>query len=152
MNSADTKKKKISEYQIEDIKEIFSEIFRKISSKVILLEIGNDFINIALAKSKKNKLYIKKVFRQELPKEALDQEIKKSLDILNKELSLKRHFLAFPFGSKADFNDEIIKRVLSSGYERCLLNVQGYNIQENNEFSLKRKVISNDTNLKYILG
>ena len=87
-----------------------------------------------------------------LDKEALDQEIKTSLDILNKELSLKRHFLAFPFGSKADFNDEIIKRVLSSGYERCLLNVQGYNIQENNEFSLKRKVISNDTNLKYILG
>ena len=73
-------------------------------------------------------------------------------DILNKELSLKRHFLAFPFGSKADFNDEIIKRVLSSGFERCLLNVQGYNIQENNEFSLKRRVISNDTNLKYILG
>ena len=75
MNSADTKKKKISEYQIEDIKEIFSEIFRKISSKVILLEIGNDFINIALAKSKKNKLHIKKVLRQNLPSEALDKSI-----------------------------------------------------------------------------
>ena len=75
MNSADTKKKKISEYKIEDIKEIFSEIFRKISSKVILLEIGNDFINIALAKSKKNKLHIKKVLRQNLPSEALDKSI-----------------------------------------------------------------------------
>ena len=53
MNSAETNKKKISEYQIEDIKNLFFEIFRKISSKVILLEIGNDFINIALAKSKK---------------------------------------------------------------------------------------------------
>ena len=75
MNSADTKKKKISEYQIEDIKELFFEIFRKISSKIILLEIGNDFINIALAKSKKNKLYIKKVLRQNLPSEALDKSI-----------------------------------------------------------------------------
>ena len=52
MNSAETNKKKLSEYQIEDIKELFVEIFRKISSKVILLEIGNDSINIALAKSK----------------------------------------------------------------------------------------------------
>ena len=75
MNSADKNKKKISEYQIEDIKKIFFEIFRKISSKVILLEIGNDFINIALAKSKKNKLYIKKVIRQNLPSEALDKSI-----------------------------------------------------------------------------
>ena len=43
-------KKKISEYQIEDVKELFLEVFKKISSKVILLEIRNNFINIALAK------------------------------------------------------------------------------------------------------
>ena len=61
MNPELTNKKKISEYQIEDIKEIFLEVFKKISSKVILLEIGNDFINIALAKSQKNRLFIKKV-------------------------------------------------------------------------------------------
>ena len=53
MNSEATNKKKISEYQIEDIKEFFVEVFKKISSKIILLEIGNDFINIALAKSQK---------------------------------------------------------------------------------------------------
>jgi len=87
-----------------------------------------------------------------LPKEALDQEIKTSLDTLNKELDLESHFLAFPFGSKKDFNEEIIKEVLSSGFERCLLNVQGYNIRDEDEVSLKRKVVSNDTNLKYILG
>ena len=75
MNSAETNKKKISEYQIEDIKNLFFEIFRKISSKVILLEIGNDFINIAIAKSQKNRLFIKKVFRQNLPGEALDKSI-----------------------------------------------------------------------------
>ena len=75
MNSAKTTKKKISEYQIEDIKEFFLEVFKKISSKIILLEIGNDFINIGVAKSQKNKLYIKKVFRQELPEEAVDKSI-----------------------------------------------------------------------------
>ena len=68
-------KKKLSEYQIEDIKELFVEVFKKISSKVILLEFGNDFINIALAKSQKDRLYIKKILRQNLPKEALDKSL-----------------------------------------------------------------------------
>ena len=40
-----------------------------------MLEIGNNFLNIGVAKSKKNKLYIKKVFSQKLPKEALDKSI-----------------------------------------------------------------------------
>ena len=61
MNSANINKKKLSEYQVEDLKEIFLDIVKKISSKVILLEIGNDFINMGLAKSQKNKLYIKKI-------------------------------------------------------------------------------------------
>jgi len=71
----ETKNKKISEYKIDDIKEFFGEVLRKISSKVILLEIGNDFIHIALAKSQKNKLFVKKVFRQNLPTEALEKSI-----------------------------------------------------------------------------
>ena len=75
MNSAKKNKKKISEYTFEDIKEIFSENLKKISSKIILLEIGNDFLNIGLAKSRNNKLYIKKVFRQILPKEALEKSL-----------------------------------------------------------------------------
>ena len=75
MNSAKTTKKKLSEYQVEDLKEIFLEVFKKISSKIILLEIGSDFINIGLAKSQKNKLYIKKIVRQSLPEEALDKSI-----------------------------------------------------------------------------
>ena len=60
MNSAKKNKKKLSEYQIEDIKELFIEVFKKISSKIMLVEIGNDFINIAIAKSQKNKLFIKR--------------------------------------------------------------------------------------------
>ena len=40
-----------------------------------MLEIGNDFINIGLAKSQRNQLYIKKIIRQSFPKEALDKSI-----------------------------------------------------------------------------
>ena len=75
MNSAKKTKKKISEYQIEDLKDIFTDVFKKISSKIILLEIGNNFINVGLAKSQKNKIYIKKVFRQSLPEQALEKSI-----------------------------------------------------------------------------
>ena len=75
MNSTQANKKKISDYQIEDIAKFFNEVFRKISSKIILLEIGNNFLNIGLAKSQKNKLYIKKVFRQSIPEDALEKSI-----------------------------------------------------------------------------
>ncbi|MDC3168135.1 pilus assembly protein PilM [Prochlorococcus sp. AH-716-D22] len=75
MNSAKTSQKKISEYKIDDIKELFNEVLKKISSKVILIEVGSDFLNIGLAKSQNNKLYIKKVFRQNLPEEALDKSL-----------------------------------------------------------------------------
>ena len=47
----------------------------KISSKIILLEIGNEFLNIGLAKSQNNKLYIKKIIKQTLPKEAMDKSL-----------------------------------------------------------------------------
>ena len=62
MNTANIKKKKISEYQIEDIKEIFTDVLKKISSKIILLEIGNNFLNVGLAKSSNNKLFIFEAF------------------------------------------------------------------------------------------
>ena len=75
MNSAQTNKKKISDYKIEDIAKFFNEVLKKISSKIILLEIGNNFLNIGLAKSQKNKLYIKKVFRESLPEQALEKSI-----------------------------------------------------------------------------
>ena len=75
MNSAKKPKKKISEYKIEDLKEIFSDFLKKISSKIILIEITNESLNIGLAKSQNNKLHIKKVFRQSLPEEALDKSL-----------------------------------------------------------------------------
>ena len=75
MNSAENKKKKISEYTFDDIKKFFSDNIKKISSSIILLEIGNEFVNVGLAKSQNNKLYIKKIFKQTLPKEALEKSL-----------------------------------------------------------------------------
>ena len=75
MTSTPTPKKKISEYTFEDLKTFFLDLTKQISSKVILIEIGNGFFNVALAKSQNNKLQIKKVYRQDLPSEAIEKSI-----------------------------------------------------------------------------
>ena len=54
-----TSKKKISDYTFEDLKNFFYNLTRKISSKIILIEIGNDFFNIAVAKCQNKQLLIK---------------------------------------------------------------------------------------------
>ena len=51
MTNTPVNKKKLSEYTIDDLKEFLFNLGRKISSKIILIEIGNDFFNIAVAKS-----------------------------------------------------------------------------------------------------
>ena len=83
MNSAEKNKKNFSEYTFEDIKKFFSENIKKISSSIILLEIGNGFLNIGVAKSKKNSLYIKKVFQQTLPTEALEKSLPSDLSLIH---------------------------------------------------------------------
>ena len=75
MTSTPLSKKKLNEYTLEDLKYFFYGLMRKVSSKVILIEIGNEFFNIAIASYKNHKLSIRKVFRQNLPKEALDKSI-----------------------------------------------------------------------------
>ena len=72
-----TTKKKINEYTFEDLKTFFINLTRKISSKIILIEIGNEFFNIAIAKCQNKELLIKKVYRQKLPTEALEKFIPK---------------------------------------------------------------------------
>ncbi len=72
-----TPKKKIGDYTFEDLKNFFYNLTRKISSKIILIEIGNDFLNIAVAKCQNKQLFIKKVTSQKLPTEALEKFIPK---------------------------------------------------------------------------
>ncbi|MBW3043553.1 hypothetical protein, partial [Prochlorococcus marinus] len=72
-----TTKKKINDYTFEDLKTFFLNLTRKISSKIILIELGNEFFNIAIAKCQNKELLIKKVYRQKLPTEALEKFIPK---------------------------------------------------------------------------
>ena len=58
-----TTKKKLNDYTFEDLKNFFYNLARKISSKIVLIEIGNDFFNIAIAKCENKQLLIKKIYR-----------------------------------------------------------------------------------------
>ena len=75
MTSTPLNKKKLSDYQLEDLKDLFSNLTKKISSKIILIELANNSFNIGLAKLSKNKLTIKNIFKQDLPSEALEKSI-----------------------------------------------------------------------------
>ena len=70
-----TNKKKLSEYTFSDLKDFFNGVLKKISSRIILLEIGNDYFNIGLAKSISGRLLIKKVYKQKLPENAIDKSL-----------------------------------------------------------------------------
>ena len=110
MTNTPTNKKKLSEYDLEDLKEFFYNLSRKISSRIILLEIGNDFFNIAVAKLIKNELKINNVFKQELPKEAIEKSIPSDPNIFSsllleifKELKLGGQRVAVALSSDASY-------------------------------------------------
>ena len=61
------------------------------------------------------------------------------------------HF-SFPFGSKADYNDELIRYVRGAGYKTCILNTHGYNHPGEDNFCFKRIIIGENTNINTLLG
>ena len=110
MTSTQLNKKKLSDYKLEDIKDLFNDLTRKISSKVILIELANNSFNIAIAKLYKNKLIIKNIFKQDLPSEALEKSIPsdpiafgRTLSSLLKELKLNGLRVAVSIPSDASY-------------------------------------------------
>jgi len=61
------------------------------------------------------------------------------------------HF-AFPFGSARDYNAELVECVRKAGYGTCLLNIHGYNRMAAGIFALKRTIMEEDTDVRFILG
>ncbi|MFA5164092.1 MAG: polysaccharide deacetylase family protein [Candidatus Omnitrophota bacterium] len=61
------------------------------------------------------------------------------------------HF-AFPFGSARDYNAGLIECVKKAGYGTCLLNIHGYNRMTDGVFALKRAIMEEDTDVRFILG
>ena len=86
-----------------------------------------------------------------LSKDDLLNELLNSKKIIESNLKIECKNIAFPFGNKLDFNHDVIKYSIKSGYKNCFLNTHNYNYY-NNQFSLDRIVVHKNKNLNYILG
>ena len=126
-------KKKLSEYTFSDLKDFFYDLSRKISSKVILLEIGNDFFNIALAKSSNGNLLIKKVYRQNLPKEAIEKSLPTAHNYIIQNLKLSLDSIEKNFLQPNLLLEQLVKteKVLNEGIDAIRENEFSKEILEN---------------------
>jgi len=79
-------------------------------------------------------------------------EIKQSKVIIENHMKKSCLHFAFPFGSRNDYNENLIRCVKNVGYQSCLLNIHGYNRVEKGLFCLKRIIMHETLNLKYLLG
>ena len=73
------------------------------------------------------------------------KEIEKNLGSLCKDI-------AFPFGSKEDYNEEIIDIAIKKGYKKCFLNIHGYNYFNKRRKSEKRIIIYPGKDLKFLVS
>jgi peptidoglycan/xylan/chitin deacetylase (PgdA/CDA1 family) len=61
------------------------------------------------------------------------------------------HF-SFPFGSRDDYNENLIALVKEAGFLTCMLNIHGFNHLSNELFCYKRIIMTETTDIKYLLG
>ena len=82
----------------------------------------------------------------------LKTELERSKNIIESELGCECKYIALPFGSSDDYYEKTIENVEKAGFEKCYLNIHGYNKFNTNPFLLKRIVMNNEKNYKLILG
>ena len=87
-----------------------------------------------------------------IPFDEAVQEITRSKEIIENNIKKKCIYFAFPFGSKKDYNSELIDYIKNAGYQACLLNTHGYNHIKKDAFCFRRIIMEDTTNLDYLLG
>jgi peptidoglycan/xylan/chitin deacetylase (PgdA/CDA1 family) len=80
------------------------------------------------------------------------REIGDSKLIIERNLHRPCEHFAFPFGSRRDYNNELIRYVREAGYKTCLLNVHGFNRLDGGCFCLKRIIMDEFTDERHIFG
>lgn len=83
--------------------------------------------------------------------EAID-EIRESKKNIEGKIGKDCIHFAFPFGSQKDYTQDLINFVENSGFQTCLINRHGYNDLSKKPFCLKRIIISENTDLRFLLG
>jgi peptidoglycan/xylan/chitin deacetylase (PgdA/CDA1 family) len=84
--------------------------------------------------------------------DAARREIFDSKSIIEKNIGKPCNHFSFPFGSRRDYNDCLVDIVREAGFKRCMLNIHGYNYDDDKEFCLKRIIMDEFTDTAHILG
>ncbi len=87
-----------------------------------------------------------------LPFQVALGDIERSKRLIEEKLGNKIMHFAFPFGSRADYNQPLIDYVFKIGFKTCLLNIRGYNRVAQDNYCFKRIAMHENINLKYLLG
>jgi peptidoglycan/xylan/chitin deacetylase (PgdA/CDA1 family) len=80
------------------------------------------------------------------------EEIERSKEKIEINLKSPCDHFAFPFGSRADYNQSLLDYVKEAGFKSCSLNIHGYNHLRKNVFCFKRIIMEETTNIACLLG
>lgn len=80
------------------------------------------------------------------------REICRSKKIIEERTGRPCSHFSFPFGSRSDHNDELVRCVKEAGFKTCMLNVHGYNYPDRDNFCFKRIIMEETTNPDFLLG
>lgn len=83
--------------------------------------------------------------------EALE-DIKRSKEAIEKSTGKVCNSLAFPFGSRKDYNQALVDHSKLLGFKSCALNIHGYNNLKPDMYSVKRIIMDEFTDLNHLLG
>jgi len=81
-----------------------------------------------------------------------DSEVNTSKAEIEKRTGRRCDHFAFPFGSARDYNPRLVECVRKAGYASCLLNIHGCNRMAEGAFALKRNIMEEYTDVRFILG
>lgn len=87
-----------------------------------------------------------------MPAAQAREEIVKSKEIIERNLNKACRHFAFPFGSRSDYNHQLVGCVKAAGFETCLFNLHGYNHTQHDSFCFKRIIMEEATSTLHILG
>jgi len=87
-----------------------------------------------------------------IPLAVARDEIATSKRLIEDQLGERCAHFAFPFGSANDYDENLISEVERAGFDSALLNIPGWNTRESSPFHLRRVIVTEDSDLRALIG
>ena len=142
---------------INDIEKILDDIRYQLKFKNIINENDYCMSDVQIKELSENNISIGchshyHLSMSNYSNEKLIKELISSKKIIEKITDTECDSFAFPFGSKNDYSFNQFEHIKRIGFSNIFLNINGINKTNKTNEGIKRIILDNDTNLKYILG